>query len=166
MKSTLLVFILLIQTSVFGHDYFFSFAEVEYNPFTQKFETTLIVSAHDLEFAWKELNLSVDSLESYTSENPALKSVNDFITRSFVISSNAKTAQLSIVGIDVLLNGMIHFYLLSTPLEIQSSIDVRFDILMDEFPEQQNKLSFLNNGKTSVATFLPSQRTQRIILEN
>lgn len=166
MKSTLLLILLLIQTSVFGHDYFFAFAEVEYNPFTQKFETSLTLSAHDLEYAWKDMDVSVDSLESYPTNSEQMQEVQRFITKGFNISSNNKTAVFSIVGIDVLLNGMIHFYLLSNPIDVSSELTVRFDILMDEFSAQQNKLSFLHNGNTIVATFLPNQRTQRITLEN
>ena len=95
-----------------------------------------------------------------------MQEVQRFITKGFNISSNNKTAVFSIVGIDVLLNGMIHFYLLSNPIDVSSELTVRFDILMDEFSAQQNKLSFLHNGNTIVATFLPNQRTQRITLEN
>ena len=51
----------------FGHEYFFGFAEMEYNAESKVYEGTLMLSTHDLEEWLQVKGIEVDELEDVVS---------------------------------------------------------------------------------------------------
>ena len=51
MTRIVLFLALFFCSHAYGHEYYFSFAELGYNDMSEKFEATLSVSTHDLESA-------------------------------------------------------------------------------------------------------------------
>jgi hypothetical protein len=60
-------------------------------------------------------------------------------------------------------NGTTNVYL-SCPLNGNSPTGVFFDLLMDFYPQQQNKMTFIHRESKSSYVFLPYSRKQEIIL--
>lgn len=165
MKITLLILVCSLQSLAFGHDYYLAFAEVEYNEISQKFEATVSLSSHDLERIFEEKNWSIDALES-PEKTENFEAVTKWLLTQFVISSNEKDVCFNIIGCEVELSGMIRFYMESAPIELSSALNVQFNVLMQEFPEQQNKLTLYYRNQTITKSFLPSAFVQKIRLEN
>ncbi|MFK7783642.1 MAG: DUF6702 family protein [Crocinitomicaceae bacterium] len=165
MKITLLILLCGLQSLAFGHDYYFAFAEVEYNDMSQKFEATVSMSAHDLERTFDEKNWSIDALE-FPEKTANFEAITKWVLTQFVISSNEKAINFDVIGCEVELSGMIRFYLESAPVSVSTALNVQFNLLMEEFPEQQNKLTLYYRDQTITKSFFPSAFVQEIRLEN
>jgi len=61
-------------------------------------------------------------------------------------------------------DGNIEFYFESESISPPSQIEVRFDLLMDDYPEQQNKLIYLNQDIKKSYGFLRNTKTHLIKL--
>lgn len=167
MKITLLILLCGLQSLAFGHDYFFAFAEVEYNDISQQLEATVSVSSHDLERIFEEKSWSIDDLESTEEKNAEnFIAITEWMLNQFTVSSEKSSAEFTVVGCEVELSGMIRFYLESAPIQITAALTVKFDLLMDNFPEQQNKLTLYFRDQTITKSFLQTASVQEIRLEN
>ena len=176
-KKFSLIFILFVSSISFAHKYFFAFAEVEYNEINQTLEATIITTAHDIEFVLKEQGVISKSLD-YTKQNmKEYSSLNKYLIEHFSFylddslsfkaldSSLLSPLEFALDGFDILLNGDIQFYLSA---KIKSPINqfyVKFDLLMDRFLDQQNKLTFLIREKKLTLNYLNSNKIQYITLE-
>jgi len=69
-------------------------------------------------------------------------------------------------GFEVLLNGDVQFYLSAKIANPIKEFYVKFDFLMDKFPEQQNKLTFRYRDKKFTYNFLTTTRIQLIKLNS
>ncbi|MCJ8290787.1 MAG: hypothetical protein HRT58_14400 [Crocinitomicaceae bacterium] len=166
MKNILLILFCGLQSLAFGHDFFFAFAEIEYNDISQKIEGTVSVSSHDLERIFDKKNWSIDDLESKEENIENFTLISEWLLDQFKISSNAVSIDLSVIGCEIELNGMIHFYLESAPVELSNTLTIKFDLLMSNFPEQQNKLTFYYRDQTITKSFLQTAFVHEIRLEN
>lgn len=163
MKTAL--FLLLFATLSFAgnaHEYFFAFAEIDYNPASSCFEITLEGSAHDVEDVLNETGITIGELEDHYTDSVMLRQIEGFISNGLVLSSGGKTAQLHLEGMEVQPNGLVHFYLKTDPITFNGTLDLQFDWLMDALPKQQNKASVRYEHQTHTAVFLPHQRRTSI----
>lgn len=157
------LFLLLSSFNMYAHEYFFAFAEVEYNETSQKIEATLTVSTHDLEHAIeKELNLvkHLEKIEFGTKEFVALEG---YLLKYFKIETDKK-CKLKLIGLEESLQGITNFYFESEKIEIHDEITISFDLLMKQNKKQQNKVTFYHKNKNYTRPFLYSQRLQTIKL--
>lgn len=165
MKNILLILFCGLQSLAFSHDFYFAFAELEYNEISQRFESTVSVSSHDLERIFFENEWSIDDLEN-TSNNENFSEISQWLLDQYSLTSNEQKINLQIIGCEIELTGMIYFYLQSDPTEIHDHFSVKFNLLMDDFPEQQNKLTFYYRDQTITKSFLQNAFVQEIKLEN
>jgi hypothetical protein len=63
---------------------------------------------------------------------------------------------------EVLPNGLVFFYLSSTPITLGESVDVQFDWLMDTLPQQQNKITLEVRQQKYTAVFVENKRRSTI----
>lgn len=168
MKRKLLLVLLfgLFALQASSHEYFFGFAEMEYKEAERKIELTIILSSHDIQSVW--LNDNTISKGFYGLQNTAqsiheeLERMQDALNKDFVITNNGKTIPLILQGFDMTENGMVQFYLSAENVELSPAFDLRFSTLMKEFPQQQNKITYRNNGVKQTAVFLQHQQTQKL----
>lgn len=166
MKNILLILFCGFQSLAFSHDFFFAFAEVEYNDISQQFEASVSVSSHDLEGLFDKKKWSIDDLESIDEKPENFASISEWLLDQFKMTSNGTSINLSVIGCEIELNGMIHFYLESTPTELSNTLTITFDLLMANFPEQQNKLTLYYRDQTITQSFLQTAFVHEIRLEN
>ena len=165
LKSLLLIVLLVTSTSEsFAHKYYFGFAEVEYDYFTQRFEATITVTAHDLELALKKNGTAAGDLESLDSIQTII--VENYINSSFKIKSEDSKCEFNLIGHETELNGNINFYLESSQIAVKKTIEVEFDILMDNYKEQQNKITLYYLEQPYTLAFTRGKHIQTIQLEN
>lgn len=165
MKKLLLIVVLIaLHSSSFAHQYYFGFAEVDYDFFSQRFEATLTVTAHDLELALTKNGTAAGDLEALDSLQTII--VEDYINASFKIFSNDSKCNFKLVGHETELNGKINFYLESSEIIIENTIDVEFDILMDNYQEQQNKITLYYQERAYTLAFTRGNQKQTIQIVN
>jgi len=155
----------IVSLSATAHEYFFAFAEIEYNAASRSFEMTLQGSAHDIEDVLNESGIPIKELEDHYTDQEMLVKLESFINKGLQISSGGITPHLNLSGYEVKPNGLVYFYLASDQVEITSAIDIRFDWLMDALPKQQNKITLKHDHQQYTAVFLPNQRQATIKLE-
>lgn len=139
---------------------------MEYKEAEHKIELTIILSSHDVQSVW--LGNKTISKGFYGLQNTAqsihedLESMQNALSKDFVITSNGKIVPLILQGFDLTENGMVQFYLSAENVDLSPAFDIRFSTLMKDFPQQQNKITYRNNGVKQTAVFLQHQQTQKL----
>lgn len=157
MKILSVLFVLFFHTGVFAHAYYFGFAEMQYNVLNRTLETTLVLSAHDVEDAMKKAGEINRDLEFLVADSLARQAVFTRVSRDFQVRIGDRLVEFQLLGFEVLSTGLLQVYLLSEPVDLKQELHVRFSSLMAEFPEQQNKLTFLHKSLKYTAVFLPGK---------
>ena len=154
MKKLVAVFAFIsVLFSANAHEYYFAFAEVEYNQSDKKLEITLEISAHDLEAEMKKSGIRFEKhIEDQTKNADFKKQLESHITKGFSISANNSPIPLKLIGFDVLPTGLLYAYFESSPLELNQALSFKFDLLMESFPDQQNKITFIRNNNKQTAS--------------
>ena len=159
-------FVLAAQIAA-AHDYFFAFAEVEYNVFSQKIEATISLTGHDFEKALSENHPEFGRLEELMNNSSDKAIAMDFINSHFKFyGKDNSTCVFELIGIDVNPSGTVYFYVESNEIQIDNYLNVTFDLLMDTFSEQQNKITLYYKEQTKTVSFLQHEKSTRIELFN
>ena len=164
-KLTFFLFIFLVSNSSFAHSYYFSFAEVEYNDFCGCFESSITVTTHDFEYVLRKNNLLNKNLETSLNDNKLKQNIISLINVGFQITFQNRNIEFHLEGNEIGLNGLTTFYLSSNPIDLSEEILFTFSLLMNEFPEEQNKLTFIFRGQKTTMNFISNQFTHSINLE-
>ena len=148
----------------YGHEYYFSFAELGYNDMTEKFEVTLSVSTHDLESAINSNSVLIKDIMLVTDNSPEFLLIEQYLMKHFKVSTS-NDVKFSLIGHETSMNGTSNFYFESKPAAINGHIDVLFDLLIDIYQEQQNKITFYYHGESYTRPFNYDIKEQYIKLE-
>ena len=161
-KSVYLMCVLFafLSLELRAHDTYFAFAEVEYNDLNGTLEATLTLSTHDLERLLQEKEIISGALSSTPMDSILVSSISALVNSSFYFSlPNNQLIHWEIEGIENTLTGTTNIYLSSFVKNVTDTLAVRFDIFMDRYPEQQNKMTFIYHENKTTRVFLNSQRT-------
>ncbi len=165
MKSLFLISCLLLAPFISSaHEYFFSFVEMEYNAVSKRMEVTLTVTTHDFERAMEENGHEIENVQTINGEDK--KAIEAYVNGHFSVISGYDISNLKLKGNDVSLDGTSNWYFESEPMIFQEEIEIRYDLLMEVFPEQQNKITLYYSGKTYTAAFTPMNKTKQLYFEN
>lgn len=148
---------LLASSYAKAHEFYFSYAEIEWNDFEERFAGTLIFTQHDIERALS-IDLSAERLgASYSTK------LMDYVNQHLQINARS----WSYFGHESKLTGEFYLYLQSEKgaFPAKPVVNTHFDLLMDEFPDQQNKLTLEIRGKKYHAVYLGHDRHESIELE-
>lgn len=161
-----LFLILFLCTSLFSkaHDYFFAFAEVEYNTSTNRFEGTIIFTTHDLEKAIQKEHAEFPIMDTMKVDSKEFAFLKEKILEGFSIVVDGKKLELILVGIENFLTGTSNIYFESETTPVDKDITFEFDLLMDEYEGQQNKISFKKDEFKSTLYFINSESKQTLKL--
>jgi len=163
MKHLLLALLLGTSALSYSHDYFFAFAEVEYNDISKKLEATLTASTHDVENAIRETKSTLKNIEVINLGSNDFEIVERYLLEHFKVSSNNES-NLKLIGFEVLLSGVTNFFFESSQMDLKETLTVEFDLLMQQHQEQQNKITFYYRNQTYSRPFLFDVRKQEIKL--
>lgn len=161
----LIISLCCISSASNAHDYFFGFAEVEYNEMTNRCEISLSFTGHDFEKAMLETHPEFGTLEAARDDSMKLIRMEDYINQHFRLGNSTPAVHLKLMGIEINANGIVNFYLESNEIVLNDKLDVSFDMLMETFPEQQNKLTFYCRENSTTMSFLPHQKSNTIELK-
>jgi hypothetical protein len=161
-KSIFTFFFILTSFNTFSHEYYFAFSEMEYNIEHKNFELTLFVSTHDIEHWFQDNNIQINELEDHVKDTTLQKQFGTILLNGFSVTNNDSKLQFKIVGYEVLKTGISQFYFVSNNVEIVSPLLIKFDLLMNKYPEQQNKLTFIFENQKKSYSFLPSRKEETI----
>ena len=160
----LLISCLFLSVNTWSHSYYFGFAEMQYNEINHTMETTIVLSAHDLEDVLLQSNKIEKSLEYLTNDSLANIEIEKFILNSFQVYVDQKGLDFHLIGFEISTAGMIQIYLLAENVFLGKKLNITFSSMMDIFEAQQNKLTFIHNNNKQTAVFLQNQKTSVIHL--
>ena len=161
-KSVYLLCVLFafFSSTLRAHDTYFAFAEVEYNDLNGRLEATLTLSTHDLERFLQEKERIKGALSSTPMDSLLVSSISELVNATFYFSlPENPPLQWEIMGIENTLTGTTNIYLSSIVSKLSDVFTVQFDVFMDRYPEQQNKMTFMYHNKKTTRVFLNSHRT-------
>ncbi len=167
MLKNILGFLLIFLFSFTSqaHEYYFAFAEMEYNDITQRLEASVMVSTHDLEFALEKDEIFVGKISKLDAEQENYKNIESYLNKHFYCKQGNSIITFSIIGFEVGLNGITTFYLNSEPIDLNSkknSVVFYFDLLTDHYPQQQNKLTYIFRNNKSTLVFNSEQPSKKL----
>lgn len=165
-KWLLILLSVLFSNLISAHAYYFAFAEMEYNSTNQNFEISIRCTGHDFEHYMQHRERIIPSLEEAKSNPLALKLIEQTILEEFTIQINEQNLRLTLLGLEVNTKDEVIFYLTSNPIPLPEEVHVKFDLLMNFFPEQQNKLTLIKQQEKSYYSFLPHKRNRLISLRS
>lgn len=165
-KLVLVAFLLLFNFSASAHAYFFAFAELEYNEFSQTIEGTFIFTTHDLEDAILKHSGTSLKFDKLAHDSLSKSVLEKEIKAGFSCISGEQNITFSVEDFLVTNRGTIEVYVLSNKFEIASELRFQFSALMDIFTEQENKLTFIFRGVKETLSFTPQLNERQLKLEN
>ena len=161
----LIVIFLSFSSLVRAHDYYFAFAEVDYNDLTEEIHATVIVSTHDLEKMLRSKGIISKDLASYSNNEEAIRSIQTEIQKGFSFRFSGEQRTMEFEGMELLLTGNTQFYFSLKQVKSLERVTVKFDFMMDVFKEQQNKMTLIYRNSKTTFVFLTSQKEQDLILQ-
>ncbi len=94
----------------------------------------------------------------------SFQKIEEYLNQHFQIFSSYKV-YFKLLGFEVMLNDQIHFYLESEKtIKLNDDIQFQFDLLMDEFQEQQNKIDFKFRTQVFTLVFFKDEPKKTIRL--
>lgn len=146
------------------HEYFLGFAEMQYNDDSKKLEVSIAITGHDLEQYLDEKGINVPKLEECINQPVHLAKIEKEIQNGFQVKDGTDNLLLDLVGMEVNNRDQAIFYLTSREIEKPTKLTVRFDLLMNYFIKQQNKLTVFKDGKKEFYAFLKTGPERKIDL--
>lgn len=146
------------------HPVHFSYAELEYNTDQNIFETTLEINAHDFDYYYRNESTKAEDL---STDKIVLEQFEKDINRHFFLQDEHFQYQsnFKIEGIEHKRDGSVLIYMHSeAPKEFYKSLFCTYDLFMDKFSNQENKLSFITNNKAISYVYNPIIKGQWITL--
>jgi len=166
---------ILVSFASWGHQYFFAFAEIEYNEMAQKFEGSVVATAHDLELSLMNSYGLQTKLEKLTPESSEVKIIESYLNKFLTLRYGCRIdstaidaycfADWGIESFQIMKNGTIELYFSAPAKHVYTLIQVDFRFLMDAFPEQQNKLTFIYREDRKTQSFTKTQATHYFALK-
>lgn len=142
------------------HEYYFSFGEIQYSDNQKRFEISITCTGHDLEDYIKSKGVEIPKFEECIESPVHQKKIEKIIQEGFKVYVDDKSILLELVGMEVNTKDQAVFYLTSRKMDKPESFEVEYNLLMDYYPIQQNKLTVFTPQSKEYLTFLKS-RTKR-----
>lgn len=157
---TSIIFACSFQLS--AHEFYFSFAEMQYNKKSEQFEISLVVTGHDMEEYLADIGVSIPNLEQCARQPIYLSLIEIEINKGLQILIKGNSLSLDLIGMKINDNDQVVFFMTSRKMQKPNSIAIQYDLMMDFYPLQQNKLTLFKPEGKQFVTFL-NTRTKRTI---
>lgn len=161
-KVIFLLFTLFFGAESFAHQYYFGFAEVEYSRMDEQLQGTLIFSAHDLEEALLKKKIIGSRFDKLSHDTTTMAAIGQELFLTFKCYHAGKEIKLEALDFFVTRNGLVEIYFKSDLFVPENQLEFEFGTLMEEFPEQQNKITFILDGQKQTAVFLRDSRRRKL----
>lgn len=156
---------LTLQLLIALHTYFFAFAEIEYNKESKIYETSISSIAHDFEAHMERKGIKLGHIENIKKSDSLFHHIEKELNAGFVVEPiGGEKLSFTLDGFEVDLKDNLTFYLSSNPTDEFSQALISFKLMMETFPDQQNKMNFIKEGKKQSLTFIRSKSNRKLSL--
>lgn len=160
-KFNFLIFLLvgIVSSALTIHKFYVSKTIIEYNSRTQLFEITTKIFTDDLDktlsqFSGKEIRLGTPQEHANTNDY-----LEDYMRQHFVLEIDGVRTDWRWVGKETE-NDLTYCYMEVYRNPAFSALKVHNDLLVSDFPEQQNIVDLSLSGSTQTLVFFKDKLTQ------
>ncbi|NOQ71424.1 MAG: hypothetical protein GQ574_05460 [Crocinitomix sp.] len=161
----LILFFTSCSFAAFGHRYFVSIAELEYNSSKNRIEGSLKMTAHDFEEVLREKFGKPLEIENIADTSVAGIYMKTYLTDHFKLYSGGIQAIPVYVGKEVNLRQDLFFYFTFTGISNPKEIKIMNSILLAQFPQQQNIVHYKYQERTKSVTLVSSKKHETITFD-
>lgn len=164
-KYNILFFSILFTLKLNAHPFYFSYTEIEYNEFCNCFEGFISLSSHDFEELLNEEKNTKTSISKAMNDSLLKKEINEILNSGLSFSAGRQEIRIQLEGYESEMNGLTRFYFKTKPFKNSEEIIVEYDLFMEKYKEQQNKLTIIQRDKKVTIDFLIQEKTKLITIE-
>ena len=164
-KYSILFFSILFSLNLSAHPFYFSYAEIEYNEFCNCFEGFISLSSHDFEELLNEEKNTKTSISKAMNDSLLKKEINEILNSGLSFSAGRQEIRIQLEGYESEMNGLTRFYFKTQPFKNSEEIIVEYDLFMEKYKEQQNKLTIIQRDKKVTIDFLIQEKTKLITIK-
>jgi len=162
MKNYILLFLLAFASTGFGHKYYVSIAELEYDQDLKIIEGSIKMTAHDFEAILENKFNQRIHIEELSDTSEVGMYIEKYLWNHFKIISKGVELKPNFVGKEVSLRQELFLYFTFSEVKDPKDIKIINRLLFDVFPAQQNIVHYKYGEQTKSVT-LVSSKTSDII---
>ncbi len=152
MRLLLFVLVCLVSAGFGFHKFYISKTIIEYNARTQLFEITTKLFTDDLDNALSQLAGREIGLGTSQEDPEANRFLEDYMKRHFSLVMDGVQTEWRWVGKETD-NDLTYCYMEIYRTPVFSSLKVQNDLLVSQFPDQQNIVDLSMSGSTQTLVF-------------
>ena len=164
-KYSILFFSILFSINLSAHPFYFSYAEIEYNEFCNCFEGFISLSSHDFEELLNEEKNTKTNISKAMNDSLLKKEINEILNSGLSFSAGRQEIRIQLEGYESEMNGLTRFYFKTQPFKNSQEILVEYDLFMEKYKEQQNKLTIIQRDNKETIDFLIQEKTKLITIK-
>ena len=164
-KYSILFFSILFTLNLNAHPFYFSYTEIEYNEFCNCFEGFISLSSHDFEELLNEEKNTKTSISKAMNDSLLKKEISEILNSGLSFSAGRQEIRIQLEGYESEMNGLTRFYFKTQPFKNSEEILIEYDLFMEKYKEQQNKLTIIQRDKKVTIDFLIQEKTKLITIE-
>lgn len=158
----LLFFTILFSTYSFGHKFYVSITELNFNAEKNRIEGSLKLVAHDFEHILEEKFGREIDIEQVADTSQVGLYIQTYLTSHFKVYSDQKLLTPNYLGKEVSLRQELFFYFTFNSVPHPESLSIKSTVLFDYFPNQQNIVHYRYGQQTKSVTLVPSKNHGKI----
>lgn len=156
---------LVVQIFITLHTYFFAFAEMEFNKETNVYEVSISSIAHDFENHMKKKGVNLGHIEKIKKTDTLFSYIEREVNNGFIVTPvNGEVLSFKLEGFEVDLKDNLTFFLTSNKTVAFKEANISFQLMMETFPDQQNKMNYIHNGQKKSLTFIKAKSNRKLSL--
>ncbi len=132
----------------------------------EKLEGTLIFTSHDLEEVLMAKGIITSKFEKLQHDSITISALGNALFNDFKFYSNQVPIKLNALDFSLTKNGLIEIYFKSEKVKLSQDFELQFESLMDIYPKQQNKITFIQNNEKQTYVFMNNETRRKITILN
>lgn len=140
------IFVLFISLKLFVHPFYISLTEIRYNEQNKSLEIAQKIFWDDLEVALESLHKTKINFLKPDNQEQLEEMIAAYLLKHNQIIVNNQKVKLAYVGFEVE-EDAAWFYLEAQRVSTPKRVEIQSDILIEDFPGQQNIINFFVGNK-------------------
>ena len=157
MKRILIIAILLISKLSFGHEFFISIADMEYDSTKNRINVSLKMTAHDFEWVMEHKFQKKMTLENVADSSAENKFIQQYLFQNFKLYTKDEELVMNYLGFEVNSRDEMLCYFFFTGGTDYTTIKIINKLLFSISDLQQNIVHYKCKGRTKSVTLIPSK---------
>jgi hypothetical protein len=162
MKVLILAISLISFSSCFGHKYYVSITDMEYNSDKNSIDVSMMLTAHDFEHLLEKHFDKTIHIEDVNDTSNVGLFIQKYISEKFKVFSNNLICSFEYLGKEVNLKEELFLYFSFNGVANPLSISVQSSVMFELSKEQQNIVHYKYKDRTKSVTLVSSKNEAEI----